>query len=70
MTRKHSSHTRFDVEYAEPSFGIAIQICPTANGPLHREHPDFFKTGTRFGLPFVLPINDGTGPLGLIFVIF
>ena len=34
-----------------------------------REQCDFFRTRTRFGLPFVPPMSDGTGPLGLIFVI-
>jgi hypothetical protein len=56
-------------EYAAPNFGIATHVCPATNGAWHREHsyPLFF-TGTRSGLPFVPPINDGTGPLGLLFI--
>ena len=44
-----------------------MQVWPDTNGAWQREHSDFFFTGTRFGLPFVPPISDGTGPLGLIF---
>lgn len=46
-----------------------MQDCPASNGAWHREHSDFLFTQARLGLPLVLPINDGTGPLGLILVI-
>jgi hypothetical protein len=42
-----------------------MHVCPATNCAWHREHFDFLRTCTRFGLPLVLPIKDGTGPLGL-----
>ena len=52
-----------------PSFGIAMQVVPATSEILQRLHAHFFSTSTRFGLPFVPPINEGTGPLGLILFI-
>ena len=48
---------------------MAIQFSPVESHTWHREHLLWPFTGTRFGLPFVLPISDGTGPLGVLLFI-
>lgn len=47
-----------------------MQLSPADHVVRQREQLDFLRTVARLGLPLVLPIKEGIGPLGLILFIF
>lgn len=67
---KQSSQYRLGLAKPLPSWGITTQLIPPGILVLQRLHLLAFFTGIRRGAPRVLPISDGTGPLGLPLLIF
>lgn len=69
MFLKHSLQKRLGDENDRPARGISIQDWPIVMASSQREHLQSLPAVARLGLPLLLPIRDGVGPLGLSFVI-